>query len=703
MLKPFCQKDLSLVPHLQVLKELLVIYLIAGVVVYLFQRFKIPAVLGLLAAGTLMGPHGLGLVHDMEHVELLAEIGVVLLLFTIGLEITSQKMMGMTPLLIGGGLQVLLTILGFWVAVDRGNASLGAAIFGGFLVTHSSTTIVLKMFMDRGESASPQARIALGILLIQDLSVVWMMVSAPILAGQQTSAWSLFRTVGIAVVVVAGILLFSRYALPRMMYQVVRLRNRELFILSITLVCMGTAWLTAEAGLSLALGAFLAGMALANSEYSHQAMSDVVPFRDSFVSLFFISIGMLFDFSFVLSHPVWIIGAVLGVSLLKFATAAIPTLMIGYPLRTSILVGASLAHLGEFGFVLSGPGRELGLLSAEAYQLFLGTGVITMALSPLLMGLAPMLALQLDRVNWLRRLTRNRHEEELEPEDSGMRDHVVIIGYGFTGRSLTQVLREVFVPYVVLEMNPETVRKARTAGERIFFGDSTREAVMEHLGIRGAKLLVIAISDPSSIRRATQLARRMNPNLHIVVRTRFLTEINELRELGADQIIPEDFETSIEIFSRVLRYYGVSRNIILSLIDQVRGDQYGMLRHVRTNDGASKLHLELGSEIEIETCEIGKDSPAVGKSAIELNLRRVTGATMIAIRRLGILLSNPEPTKKFQVGDVVYLVGTLQQLNMALTLFDPTLTEKQLGVDALTKSTIFKMNPPTPGHTGEIR
>lgn len=201
--------------------------------------------------------------------------------------------------------------------------------------------------------------------------------------------------------------------------------------------------------------------------------------------------------------------------------------------------------------------------------------------------------------------------------------------------------------------------------------DSTREAVMEHLGIRGAKLLVIAISDPSSIRRATQLARRMNPNLHIVVRTRFLTEINELRELGADQIIPEDFETSIEIFSRVLRYYGISRNIILSLIDQVRGDQYGMLRHVQTNDGASKLHLELGSEMEIESCEIGKDSPAVAKSAIELNLRRVTGATMIAIRRLGVLLSNPEPSKKFQVGDVVYLVGTLQQLNLALDLVRP--------------------------------
>jgi len=681
------------VPHLDVLKELLVIYLIAGVVVFAFQRIKIPAVLGLLVAGTLMGPHGLGLVRETEHVELLAEIGVVLLLFTIGLEITAQKMNGMTPLLVCGGFQVLLTILGSWAALDSKTATLGAAIFGGFLITHSSTTIVLKLFMDRGESASPQARIALGILLIQDLSVVWMMVSTPILAGKETDPLSLLATIFRAVTVVGGILLFSRYILPRLMYQVVRMRNRELFILMITLVCMGTAWLTAEAGLSLALGAFLAGMALANSEYSHQAMSEVVPFRDSFVSLFFISIGMLFDVSYVLSHPFWILFAVSGVTILKFSTASISTLLIGYPLRTSVLVGASLAHLGEFGFVLSKPGRELGLLTEEDYQLFLGTGVITMALSPLLMKFAPTLAFQVDRLPWFRSLARNRKEEELAPEGCDLRDHVVVIGYGFTGRSLTRVLREVSVPYVVLEMNPETVRKARHEGQPLYYGDSTREAVLEHLGIHHAKLLVIAISDPTSIRRTTQLARRMNPHLHVVVRTRYLTEITELRELGADQIIPEDFETSIEIFSRVLRFYSVPRNIILNLIDQVRGDQYGMLRHMHAGAGLSPVHLDLVSQIEIETCEIRPGSAVIGKSALDLKLRTVTGATMIALQRAGTLHSNPSPELPFLTGDVVYLVGTLQQLNKALCLFDPSLCETQQSVDALSQSTIQQLDP----------
>lgn len=680
-------------PHLEVLKELLVIYLIAGVVVFLFQRLRIPAVLGLLVAGTLMGPHGLALVHDSEHVELLAEIGVVLLLFTIGLEITAQKMMGMTPLLICGGLQVILTILGSWAALDSNTASLGAALFGGFLITHSSTTIVLKLFMDRGESASPQARIALGILLVQDLSVVWMMVSAPILAGKETDPLSLLATIFRAVAVVGGILLFSRYILPRLMFQVVRLRNRELFILMITLVCMGTAWLTAEAGLSLALGAFLAGMALANSEYSHQAMSEVVPFRDSFVSLFFISIGMLFDVSYVLSHPGWILVAVLGVTLLKFSTAAVSTLLIGYPLRTSILVGAALAHLGEFGFVLSGPGRQLGLLSEDAYQIFLGTGVITMALSPLLMTFAPKIAFRIDQQPWLRRLARNRQEDELAPEDCKLRDHVVVIGYGFTGRSLTRVLSEVNVPYAVLEMNPETVRKGRRQNEPLYYGDSTREAVLEHLGIHHARMLVIAISDPSSIRRTTQLARRMQPGLHVIVRTRYVSEIAELRELGADQIIPEDFETSIEIFARVLRFYGLPRNVILNLIDQVRGDQYGMLRHMRTKEDVSQVHIDLVKQIEIETCSIRESSPAVGKSALDLSLRSVTGATMIAIRRHDRLISNPTPDTQFQIGDIVYLVGTLQQLNRALCLFDPDLSSNQQGIDALSQSTILNLAP----------
>ncbi|MFO1021020.1 MAG: cation:proton antiporter [Planctomycetales bacterium] len=691
-------------PHLEVLQELLVIYLIAGVVVFVFQRGRLPAVLGMLVAGTLMGPHGFRLVHNSEHVELLAEIGVVLLLFTVGLEFNTQRMTGMSKLLLAGALQVAFTILGVVFALHSETVSFGQAIFAGFLVTHASTTILIKLLMERGESSAPHARISLGILIVQDLSVVWMMVLAPILAGKENDPTALLLTLGKAIGIVGGILLASRYVLPWILFQVVRLRNRELFILLITLTCMGTAWLTAQAGLSLALGAFLAGMALANSEYSYQTLSEVIPFRDSFVSLFFVSIGMLFDINFVMSHPGWILSAVIGVTLLKFFTAAVPSLIIGYPLRTSILVGAGLAHLGEFGFVLSKPGRELGLLSEEAYQIFLGTGVITMALSPLLLNLAPRFSYWADRQPWLRRLARSRQEKELSPHGVNLHGHVVILGYGLTGRNLSRVLAEMKIPFVVLEMNPDTVRKGRQQGEPLYYGDCTREAVLEQLGIHHAKLLVIAISDPPSIRRATQLARHLNSDLHIIVRTRYVSEIEELMQLGANQIVPEDFETAVEIFSRVLRNYQVPRNDIMNIIDRVRGDHYGMLRHMTVHPEVTHVYQDLLSQIEVESCKIRPESPAVGKSAMDLALRSVTGCTLIGLRRDDKLQTNPPADLKLQVNDVVFLVGTHKQLNTAVCLFDPRLMENAESFDALSQSSVdslqgLRLTPQQPSDT----
>jgi CPA2 family monovalent cation:H+ antiporter-2 len=560
------------------LRDLLVIYTIAGLVVFVAERLRVPTIVGLLVAGVIVGPYGLSLVDDLRRVELLAEIGVVLLLFTVGLEFTRERLAGAGHLLGAGMLQVLVAIAGTIPFILMRADFWGQAVFAGFLVAHTSTTVMLKYFLDRGEMATPAARISLAISIVQDLSVVWMIVLIPTLRGDQADWASLVSTLALGCAIVASILVVARYLLPTVLFQVARLRSRELFVILITVVSMGMAWLTASAGLSLALGAFLAGVALAESEYSHQALAEAIPFRDIFVSLFFVSIGMLFDAHFVLRHPVAVVGMVAGVVLLKFASGAIPALLFGYSWRVAVISGLAMAQIGEFAFVLSRPGRDAGLLPDEAYQALLAAAIITMGLSPFLMRFSPKLLHWGEHLPGLSRWLLGRRPDQEGSEKRLPRGHVIAVGYGVNGRNLVRALRKAEIPYIVLELSPVRVRRAREAGEPVAFGDCTRPSILEAVGIRHARMLVAAISDPWSARRAVQIARQMNPELRIVVRTRYLKEVDPLRAVGASDIIPEEFETSIEILSRVLDGYEVPHEIVRELIAEIRQDVYGLFR-----------------------------------------------------------------------------------------------------------------------------
>jgi monovalent cation:H+ antiporter-2, CPA2 family len=584
------------------LRDLVVIYLTAAAVVFVFQWAKLPAIVGLLVAGVIVGPYGLSLVDDVERVELLADIGIVLLLFTIGMEFTRDRLTGVWRLMGAGLGQVALSIVGVTALLLLGKTeSWGQAVFGGFLVAHTSTTVLLKILMDRGEGASPHARISLGISIVQDLSVVWMIVFIPALAGRQADWQVLAWTLILGSAVVAGILLTARFLLPGVMFQVVRMQNRELFMIVIALVCLGTAWLTSLAGLSLALGAFLAGVALAESEYSHQTLAEAIPFRDVFVSLFFISIGMLFDAQFFVRHPWGVLGIVAGVLVLKFFAAAIPTLLLGYSWRVAVMVGVGMAQIGEFAFVLSRPGREAGLLPDEAYQALLAAAVVTMGLSPFLLAACPRLIEWADRWPWLDRWFGGRGSQAAQPAHN--ENHAVVVGYGVNGRNLAWALRKAAVPYVVLELNPVRFRQAHSAGEPAAFGDSTRRTVLENVGVARAKLLVVAISDPTSTRRTVQAARRLNHSLHIVVRSRYLNEVEELQELGADEIIPEEFETSIEILSRVLHQFAVPHDVVRDLIGDIREDHYRLFRGI----GLSLLDYEQSDDAQPKSFDASDD------------------------------------------------------------------------------------------------
>jgi CPA2 family monovalent cation:H+ antiporter-2 len=405
------------------------------------------------------------------------------------------------------------------------------------------------------------------------------MVLTPVLGSQGESGavavlWSLTK----AILLVMLILITARFLVPRLLVEVVRSRSRELFVITIILVCLGIAWLSSLAGLSLALGAFIAGLIISESEYSHQAMAEILPFRDSFNSLFFISIGMLLDLRILLAHPFLVSGLVLAVLVGKVVTSAGAAVTVGYSWRPAVLTGIALAQVGEFSFILAKVGKDVSLLSGESFQVFLTVSVLTLILTPFLIQASPRLARRAEAFQRLWRWLPDRAPDSPVVTHRHLRDHTIIAGYGVNGRNLAKVLRETEVPFVVVEMDGETVRQEQTKGVPISFGDVTHPQALRRLGIQQARALVLAISDPIATRRAVKVARQLNPDIHIIARTRYLREIEDLRAMGADQVVPEEFETSIEIFSLVLQHYRIPLRVIAEKAERIRKEGYALLR-----------------------------------------------------------------------------------------------------------------------------
>lgn len=578
------------------LADLLVVFAVTAVVVFLFGQARLPSVVGLLVSGVLVGPYGLSLVADVETVQLLAEIGVVVLLFTVGLEFSMSRLVVMLPLMARIGLpQIVGTTLLVTLATWWYLGTAAQAVFAGLLVAMSSTAIVLKLLADRGETGTPHGRIAVAVLLLQDLLVVVAMLAVPLLAdaagtqpGPAAPAHAAAHSAPLfanpvagivaGLVVVAGVLVAGRRIVPVVLHEVVRQRNRELFLITIVLVCLGTAAITAQVGLSLALGAFLAGLSLAESEYGHQAFTEVLPFRDTLASLFFVSVGMLLDIRFLLANAPLVAATVVAIIIAKMLVTAVPAWLAGFPVRTSLLAGAGIAQVGEFSFVLGSRGAEAGLLDAGDYQTFLAAAVVTMAATPVVTATLPGLLSWLTRhAGWARRLL----EMPIEQGGPVLADHVVIAGFGLNGQNLAAALGEFGVPHVILELNPETVRRERLAGRDIRYGDCTRAAVLAHASLERARAYVIAISDPASTRRSVRIAREIAPAVRILVRTEHLAEVDELESLGADDVIPAEFETALALFDRVLGIYDVPEPTIDGLLAKMRLENYGVLRAAR--------------------------------------------------------------------------------------------------------------------------
>jgi monovalent cation:H+ antiporter-2, CPA2 family len=659
--------------HIPLLDELAVIACVGVFVTVVLARLRLPTVAGLLAAGAILGPNGLRLLQSAETIEQLAEVGVVLLLFTIGLEFSLTRLSHIwRQVAAGGSIQVGLTIVAAVLVGALLQQPLGTSLFYGFVFAMSSTAIVLRALTERREIDAPHGRFVVGALIFQDLCVVPMVLIVPLLGGGKQAGGAIAEigiALGKAAFVVVGIVLVARLIVPRLFAWVTAVRSREVFLLAVIGICTSTAWLTAHAGLSLALGAFLGGMVVADTEYGHRAMGDMLPLRDVFTSIFFISLGMLFDARSLIEQPLLVLGLLAGFLLAKGALATLAAMAMGFPARVAWLAGVGLAQFGEFGFVLARLGRASDLVTDSDVRTLLAAGVLSMFFTPLLVRVAPHIAAGERLLRPLERLLGARGVDECTPEDQKLEGHVLVVGYGVAGRLVAGALRACEQPYLVLELNAETVRKSRASDEPVYYGDAASVEALEHAGISRARALVLLMNDPQATIRVIEATRRAAPDVPVFVRSHFLAERPNLLSIGATDVITEEVEAGMEVLAQVLRRLAVPRNVIEDQLAHARAATQMSVRSTTLPRRTLGVAGEL-ADLKIESVLLRDESYAVGRAPAELALQSRTRALIVAVKRDGKLLDHFEPNEAMRSGDIAFLVGSSRAVARAMFLLD---------------------------------
>ena len=650
-----------------VLIDLTLLVGIAIPIVALAHRLSAPSLVGFLVAGVLVGPNGFGLIGATDEVEVLAELGVALLLFAVGLELSlSHVRQWASSVFIGGGLQVGCTLLAVAAAAIAFGIAPGQAIFYGAVAALSSTAIVTKTYSDRAELDTAHGRSVISILLFQDLCVLPVILVLPVLAGLGTadvSAMGIEFLRGLAII--TALMIGGRFIVRRTLDRIVLFRDRELFTLCVAFFCIGTAVVTEAVGFSIAIGAFIAGLIISESEYGLQALSDVLPFRAVFSGVFFISIGMLLDISAVMTQLGVLVPLLAVLFALKVTLATVSVLAVGGRLSTALISGLTLAQLGEFSILLAAEGLRLELFREGDYQLFLSAAVLSMMATPFLIRAARPIA------------------ERIAPSGKGLRrpagadaasagamsDHTIIVGYGLAGRYLARVLNAAGITCIAVEHDANLVRRARKDGVPAAFGDGSQPAVLEHVGAHRARVIVFAISSPTEERRGVAAARDLNSEARIVVRTRYTHSIDELMSLGATDVVVEEFEASIELFAKALESYRIPINRIWQEAETVRTEHYGLLRGTAQPDLRLDSLKHLGIHDALELMEIRDGARVIGMNATSLNLRRRTGVVQIAVVREGQPIYQRDSEFHYRAGDTVVLVGDRESLDRAIELF----------------------------------
>jgi monovalent cation:H+ antiporter-2, CPA2 family len=626
-----------------------------------------PILLGYLVAGIVVGPTGLGLIKELIQVETLAQFGVAFLLFALGVEFSFSELKKVKGISLGGGtLQILLTILvttlislGIgWVTTPPQGVFLGA------ILSLSSTAVVLKCLMERNETDTPHGQVMLGMLVVQDLALGVMLAVMPALDKPVEElglavGWALLQTGLIALgAVVAGI-----WLIPPLLRLLAKTESKELFLLGVVALCLGIALLTEHLGLSIEMGAFVAGLMISDVEYADQTLTYVEPLRDIFAALFFAAIGMLIDPVFLWNNLELILGLVTLVFIGKFVIITPLVLLFKYPLKTALITGLGLAQIGEFSFVLASEGQTLGLVSRQVYLLILGTTAVTLVLTPFVLRSIPKLFDWAESLPWLKHSLEKTDLPMDMSEDLPLRDHVVVCGYGQVGRNIVQLLAGHDYPVVVIDQAESQTQALREAGISYIYGNAASLHVLTKASVEGAKGMAIALPDPMSTRLCIKRALELSPDLDIVVRANQEKDIELLYQLGAKEVVQPEFEASLEISAHLLTGIGLPMPAIQREVQQIRNSRYVELRSQKPSDQVARELKAATQDLNNQWYGLPETSPLIGMTLEETGLRRLTGVSLMAIRRAGgEELGYPDNQTELLQGDRLLIVGETDEL-----------------------------------------
>lgn len=644
--------------------QILILLAVSVLVVALFRRFNLPTILGYLFVGMAVGPHGLGLIPDTEDVRLIAGFGVVFLLFTIGLEFSLPKVLAMRNRLLGmGSAQVLFTTAVVALIAWLAGMPAAAAFVVGAVLAQSSSTIIGKQLTEQLEINSRHGRLSLGISVFQDVTAVLFVIIIPVLATGAGDA--LFAPLALALIkgaaVFAVMLVLGRWLLRPLFHEVAATRSAELSTLAVLLVVLTAAWITDMVGLSLALGAFLAGMMLGETEYRHQLEADIRPFQDVLLGMFFVTVGMLLDVQALPGIWGWVLGLALATLLLKTLLITAMVRASGDDLTVSVRTGLVLAVGGEFGFVLLALALEGDLLSPEHTQIVLTAVLVTMMLSPLLIRYNGAIARRLCAAS--RGADLARPVKEVEHEAHTPDRHVIICGYGRVGQNIGRFLEQEGFNFIALDLDPVRVREAREAGDPVIYGDSTQRAMLEAAGLGQARALIVSFNDLAASFKILAQVRRLHPELPVLVRTRDDAELERLQEAGATEVVPETLEASLMLSSHLLLILGVPMSKVFRRIREAHNDRYRLLRGVFPGEERAGTQAEAARE-QLHTVTLSERDHAVERTLRELQLDKL-GVMVTAVRRRGIRGVAPTPDMRLQEGDVLVLYGAPRALERA--------------------------------------
>lgn len=637
---------------------------LAVVIVSILRRMQLPPILGYLIAGACVGPYGLALLESKEEIRYIAEFGVVFLLFSIGLELSLPKLISMRRALLGlGGLQVTIcTALAIVVAKFAGLSWVASIAIGGALAL-SSTAVATKQLVEQDELHETHGKLSLAILLFQDLAAVPFLIIVPALAGSagadNSVAGVLLYRLGVGTLIFLLMLAAGRWLLRPLFQHIAQARSSELFMLTTLLVVLASAFLTEHYGLSAALGAFLAGVMLAETEYAHQIESDIQPFRDILLGLFFISVGLLLDPRVVIADWRWILGILIALVVIKAAVIAILARLAGAQPKSAIQTGLILAQGGEFGLFLLAVAHDKNVIDPHANQIVITAIVISMAISPLLIRNSKKIALFI--LKYLGKAPVDERIEELSTPPKIQEDHVIICGYGRVGQTLARFLEHEAISYVGLDVDPVRLTEARAASEPVFFGDPSHESVLAAAGIAKARMLIVAFTNPKQALKILRISRRLNKDIPILVRTTDDNELEALQIAGATEVIPDKLESSLMLASHMLILLGQSPAKAHHQIREVKANRYRFLRGFFEGEKVGHLEDTPREKQYLHAVELTEGAYAIGHTLEELIAQKVP-LKVSSFTRNGFKCVEPAPYTPLQPGDIIVLEGTNEEI-----------------------------------------